>query len=233
MARVIKEQEHLARRNEILDSAMRILYSKGFDQMTIQDILDDLKISKGAFYHYFDSKADIQQALIERMVNEGVGPMLEGIASNPDLTALEKLHRYFDASASWKSARKELMLSLLAVWYSDDNAVFRQKMFDFALRQITPILGRIVRQGVQEGVFNTPYPEQFSQMIVYIMQGLSENIIELLMKADQIQQDDPCLLKTLADFSAAASDAIERVLGAPPGTIHVVEPEMLKTWFKS
>jgi AcrR family transcriptional regulator len=32
-----------------------LVFTKGFEQMSIQDILDELHISKGAFYHYFDS----------------------------------------------------------------------------------------------------------------------------------------------------------------------------------
>ena len=58
MARTIKGPSE--KRNEILDSARRLVYSKGYEQMTIQDILGELQISKGAFYHYFDSKGALQ-----------------------------------------------------------------------------------------------------------------------------------------------------------------------------
>src|SRR5262245_58568880 len=54
MARVVKE--HAVRRGEILDVAQRLVYTSGYEQMTIQDMLDELQISKGAFYHYFSSK---------------------------------------------------------------------------------------------------------------------------------------------------------------------------------
>lgn len=53
MARLVKEEEYNAKRNEILDIALSLVYSKGYEQMTIQDILDGLHISRGAFYHYF------------------------------------------------------------------------------------------------------------------------------------------------------------------------------------
>ncbi len=43
-------------RNEILDVAQRLIYTRGYEQMTIQDILDDLGISKGAFHHYSGSR---------------------------------------------------------------------------------------------------------------------------------------------------------------------------------
>src|SRR5438309_977263 len=56
MARTVKEEEYAIRRNQILDVAQGLIYTKGYEQMTIQDVLDGVQMSKGAFYHYFDSK---------------------------------------------------------------------------------------------------------------------------------------------------------------------------------
>ena len=56
MARSVNEKEYAFKRNQILDVTQRLVYTKGYEQMAIQDILDELLISKGAFYHYFDSK---------------------------------------------------------------------------------------------------------------------------------------------------------------------------------
>ena len=67
MARIVKEEVYAEKRNAILDVAQRLIYTKGYEQMTIQDMLDDLQISKGAFYHYFDSKQAVLEALVERM----------------------------------------------------------------------------------------------------------------------------------------------------------------------
>src|SRR4030065_2368729 len=110
MARIDKEEAYAARRNEILEAAQRFVYSKGYEQLTIQDILDELQISKGAFYHYFDSKGAVLEALVERMVVEEVIPLLTPIVQDPDLSALDKLNRYFSTSAHWKIAKKTFML---------------------------------------------------------------------------------------------------------------------------
>ena len=78
MGRIVKE--HAVRRTEILDAAQRLMNTKGYEQMTIQDILDDLSISKGAFYHYFDSKQTLLGAIIDRMIDVGeqiLVPILE------------------------------------------------------------------------------------------------------------------------------------------------------------
>src|SRR5438128_3469885 len=105
MTRIVKEKEYAVRRNAILDVAQLLVYTKGYEQMTIQDILDDLQISKGAFYHYFDSKQALLEALIERLLEEIVQHILP-IVHDPHLPALEKLQRYFAMVVRYRTAQK-------------------------------------------------------------------------------------------------------------------------------
>lgn len=229
MARIVNEEEHAARRNQILDAAQRLVYTKGYEQMTIQDILDDLGISKGAFYHYFDSKTTLLEALVERMVVGEVLPLLNPIVENPQLSALEKLHAYFDTAIRWKTARKSLMLSILKIWIADENAIFRQKLFTMTVRHVVPLLTDIIRQGVTEGVFKTSYPGEAGRVIVYILLGLSDTIMDLFMR--ETDGFDPHTAASVATFTAALNDAMERVLGAPSGTISLIDPDILDEWF--
>lgn len=93
MARTVKKDEFATKRNEILNAAQRLVYTKGYERMTIQDILEILQISKGAFYHYFDSKPAVLEALIERIGEETNKPLLP-ILQNPNLSAIEKLRGF-------------------------------------------------------------------------------------------------------------------------------------------
>lgn len=226
MPRVIKEHEYMARRSDILDAVQRLVYSKGFDQMTIQDILDDLHISKGAFYHYFKSKEEVLGALVERMVNE-IEPSLIAIVQNPNLTALEKLHGFFDDAMRWKTGRKTLMLSLLRAWYADANAVLRQKVFSTTVHRLTPWMTRIIHQGIQEGAFVTSHPEYFCQMSLYLMQGLGDEMVALLLTDHA--DGNPFQRAQLAVDAYTA--AFERILGASPATVQLIDLNLLKEWF--
>src|SRR5260370_5248117 len=93
MARIVKEEEYTGKRNAILDVAQRLIYIKGYEQMTIQDMLDDLQISKGAFYHYFDSTQAVLEALVERIGEEAL-QLLAPIVHDPPLPARDKFQRY-------------------------------------------------------------------------------------------------------------------------------------------
>jgi TetR/AcrR family transcriptional repressor of nem operon len=226
MARIVKAPT--ARRNEILDVAQRLIYTKGYEQMTIQDILDSLQISKGAFYHYFDSKQALLEAMIERMLQE-VEQILLPILNDRELPALEKLHRFFATANHWKTARKDFFLALLQVWYRDDNAIVRQKLRATGATWLAPWLSTIIRQGVQEGILTTSYPDRVGEVILALVMELGETLGRLLLSFKP-EHDD---LLRIEDTVAVYTDALERVLGTPKGSLQIIDSETLKAWFVS
>ena len=122
------------------------------------------------------------------------------------------------------------MLELLRVWLADENAIVRQKLFTMSVKHVTPLLAEIIRQGIREGVFTTSYPDQVCHVIVYILQGLSDTIIELLLSS-KTNRDAARIESGATAYIAALTDALERVLGTPPGTLRLFDPETLKEWF--
>ena len=226
MARIVKEEAYAARRNEILEAAQRFVYSKGYEQLTIQDILDELQISKGAFYHYFDSKHAMLEAMIERMQDE-VEQLLVPIVQDTRLPALEKLARFFVTAARWKTAQKRFFLGLLRVWYADNNAIVRQKVYAMSIKRVTPLLTPIIRQGRQDGVLTTEYPDQVGDVVVGLLNGLSDTLAGLLLAYEPMGGD----LRRIESVIAVYTDALERVLGAPKGSLEFVDVETLTAWF--
>ncbi|MBQ9198130.1 MAG: TetR family transcriptional regulator [Clostridia bacterium] len=58
------------RRQAIVDAANALFCSKGYLETTVDDILEELHCSKGSFYHYFDSKLSVLQAICESRVQQ-------------------------------------------------------------------------------------------------------------------------------------------------------------------
>ncbi|MGA2490892.1 MAG: TetR/AcrR family transcriptional regulator [Anaerolineales bacterium] len=225
MPRVVIEKEYTVKHNEILEAAQRLVYTTGYEQMSIQDILDELAISKGAFYHYFKSKQALLDGLVERMLDDAEG-VLQPIAQASDLPAIQKLQRYFAAGSRWKTDRKSLMLNLLRIWYTDSNALVRQKQQAAAMQRIAPVLAQIVRQGIAEGVFTTTYPDQIGNMIWGVAQGIADDVAALLL-TDPPPSD---ALPRLEAIVGAYSEALERILGTPAGSLPLVDIDLLKEW---
>jgi AcrR family transcriptional regulator len=226
MARRIRAEQRVVKRNEILDAAQRLVYSKGYQEMTIQDILDALQISKGAFYHYFDSKPALLEALIERIWQE-TKQVISPIVQDPQLPALEKMHRFFDTVARWKTARKAYLLALLQIWYTDENAIVRQKVQSAMFKRAAPLLAQVIRQGLCEGVFSTPYPEQAGEIALSLLLGMGETYAEILLAGEPTAEDLPHAARVVAAYSRA----LERILDAPTGSLELMDAETLQAWF--
>jgi AcrR family transcriptional regulator len=226
MARIVKE--HTVRRNEILDAAQRLIYTKGYEQMTVQDILDNLQISKGAFYHYFDTKQALLEATVERIGEEALQFLLP-IVHDPVLPALDKFQRYLATLNRWKVGQKAFFLALLRVWFNDDNAIVRQKLRATAIREISPLLSEIIRQGIQEGVMTATYPDQAGEVLASLAQDAGEAIGALILSFDPERDDMQRVERTVAVYT----DAFERLVGVPAGSLTLVDDQTLKEWFIS
>lgn len=228
MARTVNEQEHARKRNEILDTTLQLVFTKGYERMTIQDILAELRISSGAFYHYFDSKPALLEAFIERIREESEKPLLP-IIHDPHLSAIEKLRGFFTALDRLRLSRKADVVELARVWYTDGNALVRQKVDEAVIRQRAPLLKLIVRQGIEEGVFATSYPDQAGEVILSLLQGMGNSHARSLLSVDQGGDVRGCI-EAIVTTHAAYMEAIERVLGAPPNSLYRVDAEAVKVW---
>jgi len=228
MARPLKEDEYNARRNEILDMARHLVYTKGYEQMTIQDLLDGLHISKGGLYHYFVSKESLLVALVDRMGQEMAQNLLL-ITQDENLTAIQKFRSFFEITAQWKTAQKELISSFMRLWFSEENALIRQKLSEGSRKHMTGYFEPVIRQGIAEGTFTARYPKQVAAIIAGVSLSLSDSVIELLLSP----QLDQAAIQELDDTLEAYVDTVERILGAPSGSLHAFGPGDFDVWLSA
>jgi TetR/AcrR family transcriptional regulator, transcriptional repressor for nem operon len=226
VARTVREEDYSEKMNEILDAAGKLIYTHGYQQMTIQAILDEVHISKGAFYHYFDSKQSLLEALIDRMLDDGER-ILKSIVEEPGLNALEKLQQYFAAAGRWKTAQKEYLVELVRIWYRDENAIVREKIYLKGVRRVAPLLTRIFQQGLIEGSLTSKSPGMIAEVVMCLVEGLSQTFARYLIAEDQMDLD----LETLRAVTQTYQEALERVLGAPEGSLTMMDNETIQLWF--
>jgi AcrR family transcriptional regulator len=224
VARTVNQAAHALRRDAFLDVAERLVQTKGYAKMSVQDVLSELNTSKGAFYHYFDSKQALLEALIERTADT-LTKHLTPVATASG-GALERLQRFFGALAGWKLERQDLLLGMLRDWYADDNAVVRQKLRPRITGRIAPLLARIVRDGVAQGVFTAAYPDQTGRVLVSLVHDLNDAIADLLLSQEPSATALPAINQTIAAYTSA----LERVLGIPAGSLVLVDPAAVATW---
>jgi len=182
------------KRNELIRIAFDLFMSKGYEATTIADVLRAAGISKGSLYHYFASKEEILDAVIEylgNLVRESYLPVLE----NPEISAMEKLKYLFSPHRE-----QGQMISR-----TENHVLNRKKsLFHYCLREknealIKEAFERIILQGVSEGVFHTEHPVTMAH---------------LLASAEAAQSEET--LATRKEIGVY-TQMMERCLGAPAG----------------
>jgi len=225
MTRSVKPEEYAEKRNAILDVAARYITTKGYEQMTTQDLLEALQISRGAFYHYFESKQALLMALVER-IGEQAEQLVLPIASSSEMGAQDKLLRVFAVLNQHKQANLDMIFAFMRIWYADENALFRHKLYLARIKRLAPWLSQIIRQGVAEGVFTTPYPDQAARTILSLLEDLGYATVELLLA----EESKPIDFLQITQIGEATADALERVLGMKPGYLWQSWSEDFARW---
>lgn len=226
VARTLDPVVHALKRDAFIDTAQRLIQTHGYERMSIQDVLDDLGTSRGAFYHYFDSKTALLDGVIGRMV-DGAMVALAPLVADPNRSAIEKFVGLFSGIASWKAERKELLMEIMRVWFSDDNAIVREKSRHGAVASLTPALTTIIQQGVAEGSFTVTSPDHAARVLVSLALGANEHAGDLFVA----RQAGRVPFEEVVGALAAYPEAYERILGAPPGSLRWFDDDSLHLWF--
>jgi AcrR family transcriptional regulator len=226
MARTVDREAHAVRRDAFVDAAQRLMQTKGYEQMSIGDVLAETDASRGAFYHYFASKTELLEAVVTRIVDTALSAAAP-VVEDPALDAVGKLEGLFGGIAQWKMERTELMLAITRVWASDENTLMRDKMWRLLDERMTPLLARIIAQGNEEEAFAVPSPEATARVLVALLRGLNDAAVRMFLNRDGGGV-------TLADAEALATsyvDSLERMLGLSPHSLHLVDLAVLREWY--
>jgi len=230
MARPLKIDEHTARRNDILDVAMGLVMSKGYERMTVGDIITELGISSGAFYHYFGSKPGVLDAIVAR-IREESEPALLLVLEDPELTAVEKLQGFLDVLDALRIERRGLVVELLRVWYSDDNAIVRARVEGGTLAWRAELIDRIVAEGAADGSFSGA-PARAGEMVMALLQSMGNAHAARMLHFGHGGESGAALATAVVSIHAAYMSAIERLLGMRDGALRRTDAAAVRTWAK-
>lgn len=209
--------EYDVRKNKILDTAQDLFYSLGYDQTTIEVIITEARIAKGTFYYYFKSKLDLLEKLIDRMTNkilDASKPIIESKAGT-----LEKFRKLFDIAGAIKFEHREMLISAFTHMSRDEDLISRHKMARRVIEKLSPVYGAIIKQGVEDGIFNTPYPDEVGELILNLWYSMSDVAVGLLLGLEEKPEN----LKILKTKLRIFVHATERILGAEIGSMDLFD----------
>ena len=157
--RVTKTAEE--RKNEILDVAEQLFVKNGYDNTSTNDIIKVIGIARGTLYHHFASKEEILDATIMR-ITEQMTAKAALIAKDKNIPLLERV----TAVVLSMNVDSDIGQEVLNVIHRPQNALFHQKAQQLSIERIVPIIADLIKEGIEEGLFDTKYPDDAAEMII-------------------------------------------------------------------
>lgn len=166
MKRVVKKPEE--RRQEIVMAARRLFQIKEYDKTTMKDIIESVGIAKGTVYHYFKSKKNLLEAVIDDMVAEHIETMQKVVNANEG-NALQKIQELIE-----KRNIPDEQPTILSHLHRPGNEALHVKLLAAALARQAPLYARVIQQGCDEGLFQTENPLECAEFILAAVQFLTD-----------------------------------------------------------
>ncbi|MGX7173648.1 TetR/AcrR family transcriptional regulator [Enterococcus ratti] len=144
-------------RKKIIDVSKQLFLEKGYDNTSIQDIINGLGgLTKGVIYHHFNSKFDILQTIVNNENDQNESFDWSG------KTGLEKLQN--SLKAAFKNLEKQKLAYSAAITLRSPRLLGEQylDMFEYAV----PEIQKMVQEGISDGSITTEYPEEVADLIV-------------------------------------------------------------------
>ena len=182
-------------------------------------IIEANSISKGTFYHYFESKEDLLNCLVDRITDQVTEEISRALAVE-GLDAITRLNTLFITSSRWKAANREALMAIVKPMFAEENLRMRRKMSERSTAVVKPMIESIIRQGVAEGAFHTEYPEETAELIFRLGDGVRDGAATLLLEMDEKPGNWDAILRWLDCYQVS----VERILGAPAGSLKLADP---------
>lgn len=147
----------------ILDTATKLFLERGWEQTTIQDIVDELgDLTRGAFYHHFKSKEDIIDAVLKQL--SFVNDPFEKTKKMVGLSGLEKLKMAFLLSF----ANEEQLDAIKAIPSVLRSPKLIASQLQECIRSGAPDIQRFIEEGITDGSLSIQYPKQAAETLMIL-----------------------------------------------------------------
>lgn len=171
-----KEREKEKRKNQIIDAAEKVIFSKGLGQTTMDEIAEEAELSKGTLYLYFKNKNELYMAIAERgsnLLNSRFSKIFTEDYNGIELirqmgeTYLDFVHNnpdYFNAFQYYESLKnvEELKESDMAQTCEEN------------MREAMTFMIRALQIGMQDGTIDDSYnPKELAIIIWSSTRGIT------------------------------------------------------------
>ncbi len=200
MTRTVKQPDE--RRLEIVSAATHLFLNRGYESTSMKHLMDKLQIAKGTIYHYFTSKEELLEAVVEQLAEDYL-LHLSTVFDQAQGNALQRISVLMTAG-NVASPQSDFLKQL----HRPGNIAMHTRLLAVTISKIAPLYTEIIKQGCKEGVFHMLHPLESVEFLLAGMQFMTD------LGSFPWKQSD------LQRRIAAMPNMIETQLGAPKGSFN-------------
>ncbi len=215
------------RKDSILNTAERLFFERGYEETSIQDILDALSISKGGFYHYFDSKGALLEEICRRRSARDIEQVRSELHSGK-LSPEQRLDLLLGATQMFNRADPSYAALVLKISYMDEDVHFRDQMRSFMLERLRPMVDEALQEGMTAGRFFFRNPGQLGRILLLLGCDVNDEVCRMLATG---AENVDCVIEMM-DLLDAYRECVQNLCGARFGSISIFDVEHVMEAFR-
>lgn len=186
------------RKEKLLQIAYELFLKRGYEAVSVDDIIAEAGIAKGTYYYYFKSKEETLEEVIDRMIEKEEAKarmLLEMPIPIPQ--------KIVGIMSSFRPDEKEQ--DIVNTLNQKKNVVMHDKVNNKIIERAVPLLTKVVEEGNREGIVHCDYVEERIRMLLI----LSIQLFDGNMAGEGS-------VKVFIDVA-------EKILGVSKGTLQFIE----------
>lgn len=186
------------RKELLLQTAYELFLSKGYDTVSVDEIIKAAGIAKGTYYYYFKSKEETLEEVIDMMIAKE--EFKARMVLEMDIPVPQKI---VGIISSFRPDENEQ--NIVEILNRKENLIMHEKINEKIVASALPLLTKAAEEGVAQGIINCDY--------------LEERIRILLILSNRLFDEGMNSIETINVYI----DIVEKMLGTEKGTMEFIK----------
>lgn len=162
------QKDFAPRKEKLIQIALDQFLEKGYENTTITDLQKAFGLTKGGMYHYFSSKEEILDTVIEKGIGDWIDEVRNHIKELPEEDRL--MYLCFTNTANSFSSR------LYQYGRLGDSSIVTYKLREQRMKMSVPLVTEIVKQYMDSGFYTCDYPEEIAEILLLLAVSTSDQL---------------------------------------------------------
>ena len=213
------------RKASLLSAAKDLFFSRGYAATSVNDILDTQHVSKGSFYHHFESKLEVLTELCKQHQLEAAERYRSAVKD--DMSALEKLDLLLYHALPANPEETQMCALLLQLYRTPEGDQVISAMLAAQKNAFFGLFAGLLETLAAEGQAYLPL-DALPELAWDIYTGMYRRILALALDNANDRKPVPPRYADEAQLLAAMRYLLERTLDLPFGSLTIIRAETLQ-----